>query len=79
MRNSFLCHLAQKTMEAIVIALMCQLRFLYRRCTLILVRKFEDAKVVIRSCKSKMDRQYNVQKKKDKGQNMIYKTLLRKN
>jgi len=35
----------------------------------ILRRKFEDTKGVIRSCKSKKDRKYNGQKKKDKRTN----------
>ena len=35
-------------------------------CIDCLQRKFEDAKVVIRRCKSKNDGQYNDQKKKDK-------------
>ena len=34
-------------------------------------------KVVIQSCKSKKDRQYNDQRLKKKGQTMIYKTLHR--
>jgi hypothetical protein len=38
------------------------------------LEKFEDTKGVIRSRKSKKDRQYNGQKG-DKGQRTIYKTL----
>ena len=38
------------------------------------MEKFEDTKGVIRSRKSKKDRQYNGQKG-DKGQRTIYKTL----
>jgi hypothetical protein len=41
-------------------------------------KKFEDTKGVIRSCKSKKDRQHNGQKKKDKRKSTIYKTLYRK-
>jgi hypothetical protein len=37
--------------------------------------EFEDTKGVIRIPKSKKDRQHNDQKKKDKGQTMICKTL----
>jgi len=36
---------------------------------LISLRRFEDTKWVIRSCKSKKDRQCNDQKKKDKSTN----------
>ena len=39
---------------------------------------FEDVKGVIGSRKSKKDRQHNAQKKKDKTQTSIYKTLHRK-
>jgi len=35
-------------------------------CALHIKQKFEDAKKVIRRCKSNKDRQYNGQKKKDK-------------
>jgi len=35
----------------------------------LLYEKFEETKGVIRSCKSKKDRQYNCQKKKDKKAN----------
>jgi len=38
---------------------------------------FEDIKGVIRSRKSKKDRQYNAQIKRAKGQTTIYKTLHR--
>jgi len=41
-------------------------------------RKFEDAKGVIRSRKSRKYRQYNDHKKKDKRTNNIYKTVCRK-
>ena len=37
--------------------------------------EFEDTKGVIRIPKSKTDRQHNDQKKKDKGQTKICKTL----
>jgi len=40
--------------------------------------KFEDTKVVIRSHKSNKDRQHNDQRKRRKGQTMIYKTPHRK-
>jgi len=40
--------------------------------------KSEDNKRVIRSCKLMKDRIYNSQKKRTKGQTMIYKTLYRK-
>jgi len=39
--------------------------------------RFEDTKGVIRSRKSKKDGQYNDQKKRTKGQTIIYKTLSR--
>ena len=38
----------------------------------------EDTKWVIRICKQKKERQHNDQKKKNKGQTIIYKTLHRK-
>ena len=34
-----------------------------------IIKEFADTKGVIRICKSKKDRQHNVQKKKDKGTN----------
>jgi hypothetical protein len=40
--------------------------------------KFKDTKGTIRSLKLKNDRQYNGQKKRTKGQAMIYKSLCRK-
>jgi vacuolar-type H+-ATPase subunit C/Vma6 len=40
--------------------------------------KFEDTKGVIRSRRSNKDRQHNDQRKRRKGQTMIYKTLHRK-
>ena len=36
---------------------------------------FEDAKGLIRSCKSKKDKQYNGQKKRSTEQSIMYKTL----
>jgi len=39
---------------------------------------FEDTKGVIKSSTSKKDRQYNGQKRNDKGQTMICKTLHRR-
>ena len=42
------------------------------------MRNVDDIKSVIRSCISVTYRQYNDQKKKDKGQTIIYKTLHRK-
>jgi len=45
----------------------------------IVQEEFEDAKVVIRICKSKRDRQYNGKKRKrTQGQTAIYKTPHRK-
>ena len=38
---------------------------------------FEDAKGVIRNCKSKKNRQQMVNRKRENGQIMIYKALLR--
>ena len=38
-------------------------------CLVLLYEKFEETKGVIRSCKSKKDRQYNGQKKNDKKAN----------
>ena len=43
-----------------------------------LQEKIEDTKVVIRSCKTKKDRQHNGQRKRTKEQTTIYKTLHRK-
>ena len=42
------------------------------------IEKFKDTKVVIRGRNAKTGRQCNGQKKKDKEQTMIYKTLHRK-
>jgi len=39
-----------------------------------MLEEFEDTKGVIRSRKSKKDKQHNGQKKKEKSQTTIYKT-----
>ena len=41
-------------------------------------KRFEDTKGLIRSCNSKKNRQYNVQKKRTKVQIIIFKILHRK-
>jgi len=41
-------------------------------------KQFEETREAIRSRKSKNDRQYNGQKKNDKSQTTIYKTLHRR-